>query len=188
MAQIFAGNGQDFPAFLPVNRGFGRFHVVAGAGLDLDETQYVLMPPNQVDFAATVGRTKIASDHGVSLSSKIEVGVFFATPASAQVLWAFAGWQGLGCYPVKDTNRGVGETAGEHSADAKGRSEILAVTDVTRLAVWNLPPKPLRKVRKSIPRSTQRIPLSGNRWPAQEISVLRGRATNRGTSVQSVYR
>ena len=53
MAQIFAANRKEFPAFLPVNCGFGGLHVVGGAGLDLDEAQDVLMPANQIDFAAT---------------------------------------------------------------------------------------------------------------------------------------
>ncbi len=50
---------KDLVAFLPVNCGFGGLHVVRGAGLDLDKTQGVIVPANQVDFAASVGRTKI---------------------------------------------------------------------------------------------------------------------------------
>ena len=76
MAQVFASHGKEFAALLPVNCGFGGLHIVGGAGLDLDETQNVLVPANQVDLATTVGRTLVARDHGVSVSSKIEVGGF----------------------------------------------------------------------------------------------------------------
>src|SRR5258707_9332988 len=95
---------KDLVAFLPVNCGFGGLHVVLGAGLDLDETQGVIVPANQVDFAATVGRTKIAGDHDVSASSKIEIGVFFATPSRAQVLRAIVRRQCATCDPGKDAN------------------------------------------------------------------------------------
>ena len=108
------GDGKEFTAFLPVNCGFGGLHVVLGAGLDLDETQGVIVPANQVDFAATVGRTKIAGDHDVSASSKIEIGVFFATPSRAQVLRAIVRRQCATCDPVKDANRCVSEAAREH--------------------------------------------------------------------------
>ena len=114
MAQVFAGDGEQFAALLPVHCGFGGLHVVGGAGLDLDETQDVLVPANQVDFAATVGRTKIARDHGVSVSSKIEVGGFFTAPAGTQVLRAIVGRQGAARDPVEDANRSVSKAAGEH--------------------------------------------------------------------------
>ncbi len=88
MSQVFAGNGKELLAFLPVNCGFGGLHIVCGAGLDLDETQGVIVPANQIDFAATVGRTKIAGDHDVSASSKIEIGGFLPSLSGAQVLRA----------------------------------------------------------------------------------------------------
>ena len=86
MAQILAANGKEFLAFLPVNRGFGGLYVVSGASLDLDEAQDVLMPANEIDFAVTVRRTKIAGHHRVPAPSKIEVSVFLTTPAGAQVV------------------------------------------------------------------------------------------------------
>ena len=114
MTQIFATNGEEFPAFLPVDCGFGGLYVVSGAGLDLDEAQDVVIPANQIDFAATVRRTEIAGHHRVFTPSKIEVSVFLTTPAGAQVARTLLGWQGSARNPVKNADRGVCEATGDH--------------------------------------------------------------------------
>ena len=114
MAQVFARDCKQVVAFLPVHRGFRGLHVVGSAGLDLDETEDVVMPSNQVDFAATVGRSKIAGDHGVAVPSKIEVGIFFATPSSPQMLCSIVRRKCATRNPVEEANRDVSKTAGEH--------------------------------------------------------------------------
>jgi hypothetical protein len=40
--------------------GFGRFDVTGGMGFDLNETEYVAVPADQIDFAAAIGLTEIA--------------------------------------------------------------------------------------------------------------------------------
>ncbi len=114
MAQVFAGDSKQVAALLPVDRGLGGFYVVGGASFDLDKAQDVVVLPNQVDFAATGGRTKITGDHGASAPSKIEIGVFFTAPADTQVLSDVVGRQPPACGPIKDANRGVSKTTGEH--------------------------------------------------------------------------
>ena len=56
MAQVFAGYCKQVVAFLPVHCGLRGFHVVGSTGLDLNETQDVVVPSN-LDFAAPVGRS-----------------------------------------------------------------------------------------------------------------------------------
>ena len=114
MAQVFAGDGEKFPAFVPIHGGFGGLYVVGGAGLDLDETEHVLVPADQVDFAAPVGRAKIAGNHDVAVSPQVEVGVFLASPAGAEVFSDVVRRQGTAGDPVEDANRGVSKAAGEH--------------------------------------------------------------------------
>ena len=52
MAQVFASHGKEFP----IHGGFGRLHIAGSTGLDLDEAEYVPVPADEVDFAATIGR------------------------------------------------------------------------------------------------------------------------------------
>jgi hypothetical protein len=85
---------------------------VGGTGLDLRETQDVVVPSNQVDFAAPVGRSEIARDD-VPMSSKVEIGVFFATPSGAQMLCSIVRRKRAARDPVEDANRDVNKTAGE---------------------------------------------------------------------------
>src|SRR6185312_14070757 len=85
MTQVFTGDCDKFPALIPINGGFGGLHVASGAGLDFDKAEDVLVPADQVDFAAPVGRAKVPGNHGVAVSPEIEVGVLFASPAGAEV-------------------------------------------------------------------------------------------------------
>jgi hypothetical protein len=114
VVQVFTGDGKQIATFLPVNRGLCGLHVVGGASFELDEAQDVVVPSNQVNLAATIGRSKIPGNHNVPISSKIEIGIFFTTPSSPQMLWSIVGWKGVVCNPVKDTNSSVSKTAGEH--------------------------------------------------------------------------
>jgi hypothetical protein len=72
------------------------------------------VPSNQVNLTATVGRTKIAGDHGVSMSSKIEIGIFFAMLSGPKVLGSTVRWKSAARNPVQNANRDVSKTAGEH--------------------------------------------------------------------------
>jgi hypothetical protein len=114
MAQVFTGDGKQIATFLPVNRGLCGLHVVGGASFDLDEAQDIVVPSNQVNLAATIGRSKIAGDYNVPVSSKIEIGIFFTTPSSPQMLWSIVRRKSSVCDPIKDANRGVSKTAGKH--------------------------------------------------------------------------
>jgi len=114
VAQVFTRDRQKIAAFLPVDRGFRGLHVMRGSRLDLDKAQRVFVPANQVNFTAAVGRSKIARDHCVSLPSKIKIGIFFASPSGAQMFREIVRRQGSARDPIKDANRGVRKTAGEH--------------------------------------------------------------------------
>lgn len=113
VAQVFAGYCKQVVAFLPVHCGLRRFHVVGSTSLDLNETQDVVVPSNQVDFAAPVGRSEITRDHDVPVSSKVEIGVFVTTPPGAQMLCSMVRRKRAARDPVEDANRDVSKTAGE---------------------------------------------------------------------------
>ena len=114
MAQVFASHGKEFPAFVAIHGGFGRLHIAGSTGLDLDEAEYVPVPADEVDFAASIGRAEITGDHHVSELSQIEVGGFFSFAASAQVIGCLVWSQSLRDDPVEDANDGVSEASGEH--------------------------------------------------------------------------
>ena len=59
MAQIFAGDGKQFAAFLPVHCGFGGLHVMRGAGLDLDEAQNLVVPAIRSISPRRLGERKL---------------------------------------------------------------------------------------------------------------------------------
>lgn len=56
-----------------------------GAGLDLDETQYIFVPANHVNFSAAAGRAEISGDDYVTEMAEIEVGVFFAATSGVEM-------------------------------------------------------------------------------------------------------
>ena len=114
MAQVFPGDGHKFTALVPINRGFGRLHIAGSAGLDFDKTEDLLVPADQVDFAAPVGCAKIPGNHHVSQLPQVEIGVFLASAAGAEVFSAAVRWQGPAGDPVEDANCGVSNAAGKH--------------------------------------------------------------------------
>jgi len=111
MAQVFPGDGRKFTALVPINRGFGGLHIAGSAGLDFDKTQDVLVPADQVDFAAPVGRAKIPGNHHISQLPQMEIGVFLASAAGAEVFIDVFRRQSAPGDPVEDANRGVSNTA-----------------------------------------------------------------------------
>jgi hypothetical protein len=91
MAQVFASHGKEFPTFVAIHGGFGRLHIAGSTGLDLDEAEYVPVPADEVDFAATIGRAEITGNYHVSALLQIEVGGFFSFAAGAQVIGCWSG-------------------------------------------------------------------------------------------------
>jgi hypothetical protein len=65
--------------------GFGGFEVTRGSRLHFDKTQNVLVPSDQIKFAAMIGRAVVAGDNRVAPPAQVEISVFFAMPASTLV-------------------------------------------------------------------------------------------------------
>ena len=80
MPQIFPRHGDKFAFLVQINRRFRRLYVVCRAGFDLDKTQHILIPANQINFAPPPRRTEIARHHDVPKLAQIKVGIFFAAP------------------------------------------------------------------------------------------------------------
>jgi hypothetical protein len=116
VAQVFPGNGKKFMPFVAIHGGLRRLYVVGSAGFDFNEAQHVLVPTDQIDLPATIGRTEIAGDHDVSPPSKLEVNIFLSATAGAQMIGHVFPGQGFGADPVEDAYCGVSEASGEHVA------------------------------------------------------------------------
>ena len=58
MPQIFPRHGDKFAFLVQINRRFRRLYVVCRAGFDLDKTQHILIPANQINFAPPPRRTE----------------------------------------------------------------------------------------------------------------------------------
>ena len=61
MPKVFTGDGEEVAAFVAIHGGFSGLYVAGGAGLDLDEAEDILMPGDQIDFAASIGRAEIGA-------------------------------------------------------------------------------------------------------------------------------
>lgn len=114
MAEEFARNQAQFPLLVAIHGGFGRFYVARGAGLDLDETKFIFVPSNEVEFAAMMWRTVIAGNDDVALPSKIEVSFLFAAAAGALMGWSSLRWKRVRRQPIESPQRDLREATGEH--------------------------------------------------------------------------
>jgi len=54
MAKVIAGHGGKGTLLVAVHGGFGGLYVARSAGLDLDKTQHILVPADEIDLTATV--------------------------------------------------------------------------------------------------------------------------------------
>jgi len=114
MTQVFTGNRHKLATFIPVHGGLGGFHIPRCARLDLDETEDIFVPPNEVDFPPVIWGTEIPSDHNVPVPSEIKIGILLAPSTSLQVVPLMLGRQGLAGNPVENSYGRVGEAGTEH--------------------------------------------------------------------------
>ena len=84
-AKIVANHSADRPPLFPIHRRLSGFHIARGAGLDLDEAQYIFVPPDQVDLSVMPRRSKITRHHDVSSAAQIEISIFLAAAAGTLV-------------------------------------------------------------------------------------------------------
>lgn len=83
--QIIAYDDTQVVALFAIHGGFGWFDVMRGARLDLDEAEHVLVPSDEINFAAMPRRAVVARDHHVTFAPEIEVRIFFSAPADGEV-------------------------------------------------------------------------------------------------------
>ena len=113
--QVITGYGGQGTLLFPVHGRFGRFDVVGGAGLDLNEAQHIFIPTNQVNLSPGMRRTKVSRHHHVSAATQVEIGVVLATSAGTLVLRPMVGRKHMLGEPVKGSDGGVSKTAGGHT-------------------------------------------------------------------------
>ena len=78
------GHGANLALLEQIDRRFGGNHVLP-ARFDLDKTEDVLFPSDQVDFTAAAGAAPIARHHDESPAAQPKVGFDFAAPSGAQM-------------------------------------------------------------------------------------------------------
>ena len=59
-AQVIADNNSQIMPLIATYSGFSWLHVASGASLDLNKTQHILVPPDQINLAAVPRRPIIA--------------------------------------------------------------------------------------------------------------------------------
>lgn len=101
MAQEVAGHQAEFPFLVMIDGGFGRLYVVRGAGFHFNETEYVAVPSDKIEFSAMMRRSIIPRDDDVALAAQIKVSFFF-TAASGALVRGTGFWrQSVGCQPIQ---------------------------------------------------------------------------------------
>jgi hypothetical protein len=115
MAEEIAGNVAEVVTLGAIDGGFGGFDGARGAGFHLDEAERVVMVADEVEFAAVIGRAKVAGDDGVAVAAEIEVGVFFAAAAGLEMFGGGIGGEKFGGEPVEGAESGLGDSGWEHS-------------------------------------------------------------------------
>jgi hypothetical protein len=85
LAKKVAGNEAEFSFLVSINGGFGGLYVARCSRLDLDKTESVLVPSDEIEFTAMVWGPVVASDDDIALSPQVEVGIFLAATARTLV-------------------------------------------------------------------------------------------------------
>jgi len=66
MPQVFPCHSAGFVLLTVIHRGLGGFDVMRGASLDLDETQNIALPANEINLTLAPCGTVISGDHHVT--------------------------------------------------------------------------------------------------------------------------
>jgi hypothetical protein len=112
-AQVLSCHGSDFAAFVAIYGCFGGLYVARRPGLNLNKTQHIGIPADQVDFSRMPRRAVVAGHNDVTQAAEMETGVVLPATAGALVRRPLVGRQSMPRQPVKAADGGVGETAGE---------------------------------------------------------------------------
>src|SRR5580692_5344882 len=121
MTKVLPGHRDQVPLLLAVHGGFCGLHVARSTSLDLDKTQNISVPADEIDFSATIRRAEISCHHYISAAAQEEVNIFFSPSSDAQVGGRFVRWQDMSGDPVESADGGVSESTGRHSGAGSSR-------------------------------------------------------------------
>jgi hypothetical protein len=107
-------------ALFAINCGFRRLYISCRARLNLDEAQHILIPADQINFTMKPCRTVIPRNHHITFAAKVEIGVFFSAPASAEMCRAFG--IPIGRNPIDCSKSKLGKAAGKHCSKLPERT------------------------------------------------------------------
>src|SRR5579863_331863 len=111
MAKIIAGHRGQRALLVAVNRSFGGLHVVGGARLNLNKTEHIAVPPDEIDFSAMVRRAVVASDHDVSRAPQMKISGLFTAATGYLMSGSIAMRQSAVREPIKNADDRVGQAA-----------------------------------------------------------------------------
>jgi hypothetical protein len=100
MPQVIACDSGQCPLLVAIHGRFGWLDIASGARLDLDETQHILVPANEVDFSSVMRRPEISRHHYVSTTAQVKVRIFFASLTGALMLRALVRGKGAFRQPI----------------------------------------------------------------------------------------
>jgi hypothetical protein len=115
LPQIFPCDLCHFPPFISIYSRFGGLYIHRCSSFNFHKTKYILIPPDQVDFAMTAWRTEIASHDNVAQFPEMKVCVFFTSSANLMALWAWVRRQQPLGEAVERANHKSGHAPGKHS-------------------------------------------------------------------------
>src|SRR4051794_8649101 len=85
---------------------------MASASLDLNETQNIFVPADEVDFSMTAGRSEVTGHHHIAQSPEIKICILFPTTTGVQMSWDCFGCSYFAVEPIKAANHAMCKSAG----------------------------------------------------------------------------
>lgn len=129
--EIFPGQQLKLALLVAIDSRLRRLYGKRRAGLNLNKTQNVFVPADEINISSPPRRAEVAGNHDVAQLSQIEVGSFLAFASSALMGWGRIGRKRPLCKPVQCAQCDMNEAAAGHSSETTPDDVRLAVTSVT---------------------------------------------------------
>jgi len=114
LAQILPRYLRNLAPFMPIHRRFRRLHILRRPSLNLHETKYILIPPDQVNLSSASRRAEISRDHRISLLTQIEVRLLLPALSRALMRRPVVIWKHPSRQPIQSSNDDSRASSREH--------------------------------------------------------------------------
>jgi len=106
----------DLAPLVAIDSRLGGLYIARCAGLNLNKTKNIGVPPDQVDFSMAARRTIVTCHDHVAQLAQVEVSMLLALRAGPQVPRLFIRWKCVLRHPIQTANYASREESGEHWA------------------------------------------------------------------------